>query len=133
MIMLLQILDLQLTLGLPEIIVFVLVAIILGFCIHFFWSSKKNIRIEDSATEGINENDNWKLKYYNDMDMQERAQHQLREKLAEARENEQILTIEIEEVRKELDFLEEKKQEAATEAQKPIYSPETNYLSQLRS
>jgi hypothetical protein len=68
--MLLQILDVQLTLGLPEIIVFLLVALILGFCIHFFWTSKKNIRIEDASAEGISENDNWKLKYYNDMDMQ---------------------------------------------------------------
>src|SRR5580704_16962514 len=108
MIMLLQILDLQLTLGLPEIIVFVLVAIILGFCIHFFWSAKKNIRIEDAAAEGISENDNWKLKYYNDMDMQERAQQQLRERLAEARENEQILNIEVEELRHEVNTVKHK-------------------------
>src|SRR5580693_5208697 len=99
----LQILDVQLTLGLPEIIVFLLVALILGFCIHFFWSSRKSIHVDDSASvEGINENDNWKLKYYNDMDMQERAQQQLRERLAEARENEQILNIEVEELRKEM-------------------------------
>jgi hypothetical protein len=36
------------------------------------------------------------------MDMQERAQQQLRERLAEARENEQILNIEVEEIKKEL-------------------------------
>ena len=35
---------------------------------------------------GISENDNWKLKYYNDMDMQERAQQQLRERLNQAGE-----------------------------------------------
>src|SRR5579862_2405457 len=98
----LRILDIQLTVGLPEIIVFLLVALILGFCIHFFWTSKKNIRIEDASAEGISENDNWKLKYYNDMDMQERAQQQLRERLAEARENEQILNIEVEELKKEI-------------------------------
>jgi hypothetical protein len=131
---LLLIFGFQLIVGLPEIIISLMVALILGFSIHFFWTSKKTIRMDDSGgADSINENDNWKLKYYNDMDMQERAQQQLREKLAEARENEQILTIEIEEVRKELDFLEEKKEEAAAEAQKPTYSPETNYLSQLRS
>ena len=86
--MLLHMLDVQLTLGLPEIIVFLVVALILGFCIHFFWTSKKNIRIEDAAAEGISENDNWKLKYYNDMDMQERAQQQLRERLADRGEQE---------------------------------------------
>src|SRR5580698_9144858 len=131
MIMLLQILDLQLTLGLPEIIVFVLVAIILGFCIHFFWSSKKNIRIADSASEGISENDNWKLKYYNDMDMQERAQQQLRERLAESRESEQILTIELEEVRKELDQVEALHEEP-TPVKKQVVGAD-DYLSQLKS
>ena len=40
------------------------------------------------------------------MDMQERAQQQLRERLAETRENEQILNIEVEELRKEIDDFE---------------------------
>jgi chromosome segregation ATPase len=140
MIMLLQILDLQLTLGLPEIIVFVLVAIILGFCIHFFWSSKKNIRIDDSASEGISENDNWKLKYYNDMDMQERAQQQLRERLAEARENEQILNIEVEEIKKELhsskhrsSSIQNEHQYSDDRATNQATTEATDYFSQLKS
>jgi DNA repair exonuclease SbcCD ATPase subunit len=141
MIMLLQILELQLTLGLPEIIVFVIVAIILGFCIHFFWSSKKDIRIEDAAAEGISENDNWKLKYYNDMDMQERAQQQLRERLAEARENEQILNIEVEEIKKELTVAKYRTASIHTErehsdepvAGKQFTTGASDYLSQLKS
>jgi hypothetical protein len=138
--MFLQILDVQLTLGIPETIVFVIVAIILGFCIHFFWSSKKNIRIEDAAAEGISENDNWKLKYYNDMDMQERAQQQLRERLAEARENEQILNIEVEEIKKELGVIKQKATSSQREyqysdemASSPATSEATDYLSQLKS
>jgi DNA repair exonuclease SbcCD ATPase subunit len=98
------ILGLQLTMGLPEIIICELGALILGFTIHFFWNSKKNLRIEEPAqSTGISENDNWKLKYYNDMDMQERAQQQLRERLSTAQETEQILAIEVEEKRKELE------------------------------
>jgi chromosome segregation ATPase len=140
--MFLQILDVQLTLGLPEIIVFLVVALILGFCIHFFWSSKKTIRIEDSASgEGISENDNWKLKYYNDMDMQERAQQQLRERLAEARENEQILNIEVEEIRKELSSVKHKVAAVETGYQhseeqagpKQITTEASDYLFQLKS
>ncbi|MBS1662934.1 MAG: hypothetical protein JST68_17950 [Bacteroidetes bacterium] len=100
------ILGFQLTMGLPEIIICELGALILGFTIHFFWNSKKSLRIgEPAQNSGIDENDNWKLKYYNDMDMQERAQQQLRERLNQAQESEQILTIEIEENRKELDEL----------------------------
>src|SRR5579871_2512310 len=98
------ILGLQLTMGLPEIIICELGALILGFTINFFWNSKKNLRISEPAqASGISENDNWKLKYYNDMDMQERAQQQLRERLRQAQEAEQILSIELDEVRKELE------------------------------
>jgi chromosome segregation ATPase len=100
------ILGFQLTMGLPEIIICELGALILGFTIHFFWNSKKSLHINDpSQTAGISENDNWKLKYYNDMDMQERAQQQLRDRLNQAQETEQILSIELEENRKELEDL----------------------------
>ncbi|HWB94804.1 MAG TPA: hypothetical protein VG605_23275, partial [Puia sp.] len=89
--------------GLPEIIICELGALILGFTIHFFWNSKKSLRIDEPAQPaGINENDNWKLKYYNDMDMQERSLQQIREKLSQSQETEQILTIELDETRKEL-------------------------------
>lgn len=98
------ILGLQLTMGLPEIIICELGALILGFTIHFFWNSKKSLRIDEpSQATGISDNDNWKLKYYNDMDMQERSQQQLRERLSQSQETEQILTIELEEKRKELE------------------------------
>lgn len=100
------ILGFQLTMGLPEIIICELGALILGFTIHFFWNSKRSLRIsEPSQNAEISDNDNWKLKYYNDMDMQERAQQQLRERLSQAQEAEQILTIEVEENRKELEEL----------------------------
>src|SRR5450631_1376005 len=102
------ILGFQLTMGLPEIIICELGALILGFTIHFFWNSKRSLRINlQSPPTGISENDNWKLKYYNDMDMQERTQQQLRDKLSEVTENENILTIELEETRREMDELKE--------------------------
>jgi Tfp pilus assembly protein PilO len=98
------ILGFQLTMGLPEIIICELGALILGFTIHFFWNAKKSLRIsEPSQPSSISDNDNWKLKYYNDMDMQERSQQQLRERLSQSQETEQILSIELEESRKELE------------------------------
>jgi len=100
------ILGLQLTMGLPEIIICELGALILGFTIHFFWKSKRSLRIgEPAAAAEISENDNWKLKYYNDMDMQERAQQQLRERIHQLQENEQVLNIELEAARGELEEL----------------------------
>src|SRR5580700_12268145 len=104
----LLILAFQLTVGLPEVIISLVVALILGFSIHFFWNSKKTIHIDQPAEpDSISENDNWKLKYYNDMDMQERAQQQLRERLTQVQENERGLTLELEENRSETDELRE--------------------------
>jgi DNA repair exonuclease SbcCD ATPase subunit len=94
----------QLTVRLPEIIIFLLGALILGFTIHYFWSVRKSMKLDvEPGQEGISDNDNWKLKYYNDMDMQEKMQQQLRDRLAETKENEQILGIELEELRKEIE------------------------------
>ena len=98
------ILGLELTMSLPVIIICELGALILGFTIHFFWSSKKSLHIDEPSQQaGINDNDNWKLKYYNDMDMQERSLQQVRERLSQTQETEQILTIELEESRKEME------------------------------
>src|ERR1700744_1956938 len=100
------ILAFQLTMNLPEIIIWELGALILGFTIHFFWNSRKDLRINENAqNQGISEDDNWKLKYYNDMDMQERTQQQLRERLSLAEETGQTLTIELEENRGQTDEL----------------------------
>ncbi len=75
---------------------------ILGFTIHFFWNSRKSMKVDDATVQdGISENDNWKLKYYNDMDMQEKsAAATARTSCRSARENEQILSIELEEIQK---------------------------------
>src|ERR1700735_3557250 len=104
----LVILGFQLTVRLPEIIICELGALILGFTIHFFWNSKKDLDLnKPDQNTGISDNDNWKLKYYNDMDMQERAQQQLRERLTQVQETEQVLTIELEENRNETEELRE--------------------------
>jgi len=122
------ILDIQFTVRLPEIIIFLLGALILGFTIHYFWSAKKSIRIDKTGDEGISENDNWKLKYYNDMDIQEKSLQQLRERLAESQENEQILGIELEELQKKY-----KNVEVKTEGPSKNPSATDDYLTQLRS
>ena len=100
------ILGMELTMSLPVIIICELGALILGFTIHFVWNSKKSLPINDpSPSAGISEDDNWKLKYYNDMDMQERSQQQLRDRLSKSQETEQGLNIELEEARQELESL----------------------------
>jgi hypothetical protein len=127
---LLFILGFQLTVRLPEIIIFLFGALVLGFTIHYFWSARKSMRLDHLGTqEGISDNDNWKLKYYNDMDMQEKSLEQIRERLAESKENEQILSIENEELQKELKNLQGRvPQESAAKT-----SSGDDYLTQLKT
>lgn len=140
-----MILGLQLTVGLPEVIICILGALILGFTIHFFWNSKKDLDLKHpDQNAGISDNDNWKLKYYNDMDMQERAQQQLRERLTQSQENERVLSLELEENRAETEELREELEivhtrlEEAEARLKPLASetgqpdPASQYIGQLR-
>ena len=125
------ILGYTLTVRLPEIIIFLLGVLILGITIHYFWTSRKTMRIEPVEDEGISENDNWKLKYYTDMEVQEKTMQQLRDRLSESEENEKISGIELEEMREELALLKEK--HSRTEA---LVKPPTvaeDYLTQLKT
>jgi chromosome segregation ATPase len=141
----LMLLGFQLTVRLPEIIICELGALILGFTIHFFWNSKKDLDLnKPEQNPGISENDNWKLKYYNDMDMQERAQQQLRERLTQAQETERVTSMELEENRAETEELREELEIVHTrlsDAEAQLKPPTTdtnqpdltnNYIIQLR-
>src|ERR1700687_4978280 len=98
-----------LTVRLPEIIIFLLRALILGYTLHYFLTTRNTIRIQKPVPdEGFNDNDNWKLKYYTDMEIQEKTLQQLRERLSESEENEKIYLLETEELREELALLKEK-------------------------
>jgi len=142
---LMMILGFELTVRLPEIIICELGALILGFTIHFFWNSKKDLDLnKPEQNPGISENDNWKLKYYNDMDMQERAQQQLRERLTQVQDTEKTLSMELEENRAETDELrdelevvhnrlsdaEAKLKPPAADSDQPDLT--NNYIAQLR-
>jgi DNA repair exonuclease SbcCD ATPase subunit len=133
----------QLTVGLPEIIICLLGALILGFTIHFFWNSKKDLDLNKHPDQnaGISDNDNWKLKYYNDMDMQERAQQQLRDRLTQAQETERVASSELEEKSAETEELREELEivhgrladaEAQLKPANTATDPASSYLSQLR-
>jgi len=121
-----------LTVRLPEIIIFLVGALILGFTLHYFWTSRGAIRIQKPvADEGINENDNWKLKYYTDMEIQEKTLQKLRERLSESEENEKIFQLESEELREEVNSLTEKY--ARSEAQIKPPTQTDDYLQQLKT
>ena len=106
---LLVILGYQMYVGVMEIIVFLLGGVALGFFIHFFLVSRRTMSLKLPKPEppiiadaAFQNTDEWRLKYYEDMEMQEKAQMQLRRELDEVRDNEELLTIEVEELHKEL-------------------------------
>jgi chromosome segregation ATPase len=121
-----------LTVRLPEIIIFLLGVLILGITIHYFWTSRKTMRIETPVPdEGISENDNWKLKYYTDMEVQEKTMQQLRDRLSESEENEKISGIELEELHEELALLKEKYSRTEALVKPPTVAED--YLTQLKT
>jgi hypothetical protein len=95
--------------GIFEIIFFLLGGLVLGFFIHFFLVSRKTMSFKLPEPEppiiadtAFHDSEEWRLKYYEEMELQEKMQMQLRRELDEVRDNEQLLTIEVEELHKEL-------------------------------
>lgn len=106
---LLVILGYQMYVGIFEIIFFLLGGLVLGFFIHFFLVSRKTMSLKLPEPEppiianmAFHDSDEWRLKYYEEMELQEKVQMQLRRELDEVRDNEELLTIEVEELHKEL-------------------------------
>ncbi|HEX6430127.1 MAG TPA: hypothetical protein VF008_20675 [Niastella sp.] len=134
----LLILGYQMYVGVIEVIVFLLGGIVLGFFIHFFLVSRKTMSFKMPEREppiianaAFDNAEEWRLKYYEEMEMQEQAQMQLRRELDTVKDNEELLTIEVEELHKEL----KRRHEAPLVVAKPATSQEEQseeYLVRLQ-
>lgn len=91
-----------LSLTLVEIIVLMLGAIMLGITIHFFIVSRKSLKTTALNASGKIGKDleQWKLKYFNDIEIKDKELSAIRQQLAEAEENSNINSIEAEEMRR---------------------------------
>ena len=91
-----------LSLTLIEIIVLMLGAITLGITIHFFIVSRKSLKITTSDVSGklTRDLEQWKLKYFNDIETRDKELASLKHQFAETEENNEINTIEADEMRK---------------------------------
>lgn len=97
----------SLTLSVMEIVLLLFGAIILGITIHLFITSRKNLKHDEGDMEkNTLAKDEWKLKYFNDMEVKEKELSQLKQRLDEAEENSGIYSIEAEELRKENKLLQ---------------------------
>jgi DNA repair exonuclease SbcCD ATPase subunit len=91
-----------LSLTLIEIIVLMLGAIMLGITIHFFIVSRKSLKITALNASGKIGRDleQWKLKYFNDIEIKDKELSLTRQQLAETEENNNINSIEADEMRR---------------------------------
>lgn len=86
------------TLSLVELIVLLVGAIILGLTIHFFITSRKNLRIPKDTNKPDIARNEWKLKYFNDIELKDREITALTNRVNLAEENADTFAMELEEV-----------------------------------
>ncbi|WP_206022252.1 hypothetical protein [Pseudoflavitalea sp. G-6-1-2] len=117
----------NISVGVWEILIFQLGAMVLGFFIHFFIVSKKTVTPKSSDHSVLAESSidpgEWKLKFLENEESQKKTVDQLQKELEAARENEELLNIEVEELKK----LIKETRESATSI-KPVTSSLPDYL-----
>ncbi|MDP9229047.1 MAG: hypothetical protein M3O67_00075 [Bacteroidota bacterium] len=119
-----------LNLSIIEIVVLQFGAIILGIAIHFFIISRRNLRSSSVETQKVNKNDEWKLKYFNDVETKDKELSEIKQRVSEAEENNKIYAIELDEMRRQ-----NKKLHAELENQGksvPQNGEKPDYIEQLR-
>lgn len=139
-----------LTLSVLEIILLLFGAIILGITIHFFIASNKSLKVTAGELQknGLAQ-DEWKLRYFNDMELRDKEISALKQQLLEAEENANIYSTEAEEMHRQNRKLEAEisnvkkllAEELASETPAPASQPvekvkppeeRGDYLEQLR-
>ncbi len=125
----------SLSLSIVEIIVLMLGAITLGITIHYLISSKKSLSEFPLEKEKMNKTlEEWKLRYFNDTELRDKELAMLQKQVAEIEENNEINTIEAEEVRKmnkklkaEMELLKKNPVATVSDREKP------DYIQQLKN
>ena len=120
------------TLSVVEIIILQLGAIVLGISIHFFISSRRGLKSSSSEEEAMNRNaEDWKSKYFNDIDERDKEISQIKDRLAEAEENARIYRAEAEQMLRENRHLEADLEMARKPAAEN-FTEKPDYIQQLR-
>jgi len=95
-----------LNLSILEIVLLLFGAIILGITIHFFLASRKNLNLSKEEMEKSSlARDEWKLRYFNDMETRDKELISIKDRLADAEENSSIYGMEADEMRRQNNLL----------------------------
>jgi len=126
-----------LTLSIMEIIVLMLGAIILGITIHFFIVSRRSLNNSSNESNKPSKSlDEWKLKYFNDIEIRDKELLELKQRLENSEEDNSINVIEADEMRSENKRLraEIESLHKAIPASPPLLLgvDKPNYIEQLR-
>ena len=104
----LVILGFQISLGLLEVLIFQIGAIILGFSIHFFLTSRKSMKSVQKSQlpdeSKITEADEWRLKYYEQVDLLKKSEEDVRSDINARLEQEHLLARRLEEAKSSLEL-----------------------------
>ncbi len=129
--------DGQLSLSMVEIVVLMLGAIVLGITIHFFITSRRSLK--DSVAEApggrLNrELDDWKRRYFNDIEYKDRELEELKKKFADVEENDEINSIEADEMRKQNKLLKAEMEllKKSVQTTNITSTDKPDYIEQLR-
>ena len=121
-----------------EIVMFQIGALVLGFVIHYFWNMRHGSQFDNDidVEKFEKEAHDWRMKYYNTLEQQKESGEHLSKDLLQARENEQLLVDEIEELKELIQELKQRPQQVIVEtvSTSPVaeVSP-AEYLAQLKS
>src|SRR5215510_14581829 len=106
-------------------------AIVLGIVIHFVITSRRSLKKSSSSIETEKNKqtvDEWKLKYFNEVEKKEQELDEMKSLLAEAQESSQIYKVEMEELRRQ----QRRTQSELESTQKVATENKPNYIEQLR-
>jgi len=123
---------LSVSLTIFEIIALFVSAIVIGFVVNLFFSSRKSAKKEikeekKSLSSGVDE---WKLKYISEAERKDKEISDLKSRLHIADENKRIYDIEMQELKNQVRKLSVEAEEAKTE--KPVVQTKSDYYEQLR-
>ena len=93
----------NLSLSVIEVVFLFISAIVVGGVIHFFISSRRSLnKIMDETPNPGKGMDEWKMKYFNDIEVKDKELNALKDRLFEAEENNKIYQIEIAEMKNQV-------------------------------
>ncbi len=122
-----------------EIVMFQIGALVLGFVIHYFWNIRHGSQFDDDIDVEKYEKEahDWRMKYYNVLEQQKESGEHLSKDLIQARENEQLLVDEIEELKELIQELKQRPQQVIVESSSSSVTAKdvspAEYLAQLKS